>query len=78
MGKTAATVRICLMAYRSRIDPARVRAWGTYTQMHLVMTTAMRQWATLPGGQEIETVFEQMFPATVRLVADETVDKTKS
>ena len=60
--------RLKIVLISQRMDIRRLRAWGSFPQMHLLLTTARRQWASLPGGREIETLFEQMFPASLTLM----------
>ncbi len=65
--------KLKIVRISQRMDIRRLRAWGSYAQMHLLLTTARRQWQSLPGGREIETLFEQMFPAVLTLM-QETVE----
>lgn len=73
---TAASLDI--IAVTARTNPNRIRAFGTYLQMKTVLSAALKNWQSLPGGQEIETMMARMFPAEIQLEADETIDKTKS
>lgn len=75
-GRCGASLQI--VPVNSRTNQRTLRAYGSYHQMHTLRDQALRIWHTLPGGQEIETLFARMFPREIQLEADETIDKTKS
>ena len=58
-----------------RTNMHRLRAYGTRQQMEILLATAIRTWGELPGGREIETLFERMFPIRLELEVTPLVDK---
>jgi hypothetical protein len=73
-GRSACLLRIEPISARSNL--CRYRAYGTYHQMELLRTTALSIWQELPGGQEIETLFDRMFPKEIQLEVTPTIDRT--
>jgi hypothetical protein len=54
-----------------------MRAFGSLEQMQRLLGTAIKTWGELPGGKEIETLFDSMFPRQVELEVTPLIDKTQ-